>query len=163
MSFKIKGSVAVVKDLTVGGNLQTGTSGLVKLVDSGGTNTVSLQAPTSVTSSYTLKLPTADGSAGFSLTTNGAGQLQFSNVSGGGGGGTVTSVALSAPSVFSVSGSPITGSGTLALSFAGAQTANQVLASPDGTTGAVALRSLTANDIPALAESKITNLLLINL
>lgn len=36
----------------------------------------------------------------------------------GGGTGTVTSVGLSAPTGFSVTGSPVTGSGTLALSFA---------------------------------------------
>lgn len=35
------------------------------------------------------------------------------------GGGTVTSVALTAPAIFSVSGSPVTGSGTLALSATG--------------------------------------------
>lgn len=38
--------------------------------------------------------------------------------SGGGGSGTVTRVAMTAPTGFMVSGSPITGSGTLALSFA---------------------------------------------
>ena len=38
---------------------------------------------------------------------------------GGGGSGTVTSVALTAPSIFSVSGSPITTSGTLALTYSG--------------------------------------------
>lgn len=65
------------------------------------------------------------------------------------GTGTVTSVGLSAPSVFSVSGSPVTGSGTLALSFAGSQTANQFLGSPNGTTGAVSLRSLVSADVPA--------------
>lgn len=37
---------------------------------------------------------------------------------GGGGAGTVTSVALTAPSSFTVSGSPVTGSGTLALAMA---------------------------------------------
>lgn len=37
---------------------------------------------------------------------------------GGGGSGTVTRVAMTAPTGFVVSGSPITGSGTLALSFA---------------------------------------------
>ena len=37
---------------------------------------------------------------------------------GGGGGGTVTSVGMSVPTGFAVSGSPVTGSGTLALSFA---------------------------------------------
>lgn len=70
--------------------------------------------------------------------------------------GTVTSVGLSAPSIFSVGGSPVTSSGTLALSFATGQTANQVLASPDGTTGAVSLRSLVAADIPNHDAAKIT-------
>ncbi|MBI3654090.1 MAG: hypothetical protein HY231_23920 [Acidobacteria bacterium] len=71
--------------------------------------------------------------------------------------GTVTSVAATVPSVFAVSGSPITTSGTLAITFAGGQTQNRVLASPDGSSGAVALRALVAADIPNLAASKITS------
>lgn len=69
------------------------------------------------------------------------------------GGGTTSSVGLSAPSVFTVSGSPVTTTGTLALTFATGQTANEVLASPDGTTGAVGLRALVGNDIPAVTLS----------
>ena len=42
----------------------------------------------------------------------------------GTGGGTVNSVALTAPSVFAVGGSPVTNTGTLALTFATGQTAN---------------------------------------
>jgi hypothetical protein len=64
--------------------------------------------------------------------------------------GGVSSVALTAPSVFSVGGSPVTTTGTLALTFAGGQTANEVLASPNGTTGAVGLRALVGADIPAI-------------
>lgn len=63
----------------------------------------------------------------------------------------VTSVALSAPAIFSVSGSPVTSSGTLGLSLA-SQTANYVWAGP--TTGAAAaptFRALVAGDIPALS------------
>lgn len=75
-------------------------------------------------------------------------------VSGGGGGsGTVTSVALTAPaSILSVSGSPVTTAGTLALSLTN-QTANTVWAGP--TTGAAAaptFRALIANDL-ALAQA----------
>jgi hypothetical protein len=70
-----------------------------------------------------------------------------------GGGGTVTSVALTAPSVFTVGGSPITSSGTLAITFAGGQTANEFLASPNGTTGAVGLRSIVAADLPGSITS----------
>ena len=51
---------------------------------------------------------------------------------GGGGGGTVTSVALTAPAAFNVTGSPITTSGTLAISGAG--TASQYVKG-DGTLG----------------------------
>lgn len=64
--------------------------------------------------------------------------------------GGVSSVALTAPSVFSVAGSPITTSGTLAVTFAGGQTANSFLASPDGTTGAVTLRTVVAGDVPPI-------------
>ena len=73
------------------------------------------------------------------------------------GTGTVTSVGLTAPSVFSVSGSPVTSSGTLAVTFATGQTANQVLASPNGSTGAVALRALVGTDIPAINLASSTN------
>lgn len=67
--------------------------------------------------------------------------------SGGGSGGTVTSVALSVPSFLSVSGSPITTTGTLAVSLA-TQTANRVFAGP-ATGGAVAptFRSLVVADL----------------
>lgn len=67
----------------------------------------------------------------------------------GTGGGTVNSVALTAPSIFSVGGSPITNTGTLALTFATGQTANEFLATPNGTTGAVGLRLIVGADVPA--------------
>jgi hypothetical protein len=54
------------------------------------------------------------------LTDNGDGSVTIDATGGGGGGaGTVTSVALTAPAAFNVSGSPVTTSGTLALSAAG--------------------------------------------
>ena len=78
----------------------------------------------------------------------------------GTGGGTVNSVGLTAPSVFSVTGSPVTTTGTLAITFAGGQTQNQVLASPDGSSGAVGLRSLVLADIPTIPlTSKVSGIL----
>lgn len=74
----------------------------------------------------------------------------------GGGSGTVTSVGLSAPSWLAVSGSPVTASGTLALSAAGSQSANQVLATPDGSSGSVGLRALTADDLPTMSQASVT-------
>ncbi len=82
--------------------------------------------------------------SGLSLTGSGPYTLSAS-----GGSGTVTSVGLSVPSWLSVSGSPVTSSGTLAVSAAGSQTANQVLATPNGSSGAVGLRAIAAADLPS--------------
>ena len=60
----------------------------------------------------TWTLPSADGTSNQVLTTNGSGTLSWSSPAGS---GTVTSVGLSMPTGFSVSGSPVTGSGTLAV------------------------------------------------
>ena len=75
---------------------------------------------------------------------------------GGGGDGTVTSVAMTVPTGFTVSGSPITSSGTLAVSL-DSQTKNKVLASPTSTAGIPSFRALDASDIPSLPASKITS------
>lgn len=64
-------------------------------------------------------------------------------------GGTVTSVAISGPSVFSWSGTPITSSGTLTGTLAN-QNANIVLAGPSsGGASTPAFRALVNADIPA--------------
>lgn len=71
------------------------------------------------------------------------------------GDGTVTSVALTAPTEFSVAGSPITTAGTLAVTKA-TQSANTVWAGP--TTGAAAqpaFRALVAADIAGLTSSEL--------
>jgi hypothetical protein len=70
--------------------------------------------------------------------------------------GTVTSVALSLPNIFTVSGSPITSSGTLSAALAN-QTAATVFAAPSGATGAPTFRALVASDIPTLTASKISD------
>lgn len=63
--------------------------------------------------------------------------------------GTVTSVGLSLPNIFTVSNSPVTSSGTLTATLA-SQTANYVLAAPNGTAGSPTFRALVASDIPSL-------------
>jgi hypothetical protein len=70
--------------------------------------------------------------------------------------GTVTSVALSLPSIFTVSGSPVTASGTLSASLA-TQTANLVFAGPSaGGAAAPTFRSLAAADIPDISGTYLT-------
>ena len=66
--------------------------------------------------------------------------------------GTVTSVGLSLPSIFTVSGSPVTTSGTLSATLA-SQTANTIFAAPNGSAGAPTFRSLVAADIPSITAS----------
>lgn len=67
----------------------------------------------------------------------------------GSGDGTVTSVAASVPSGFTVTGSPVTSSGTLAITYTTGQTANRFLATPSGSTGALSLRAMVKADTPS--------------
>jgi hypothetical protein len=59
--------------------------------------------------------------------------------------GTVTSIGLSMPSIFSVLNSPITSAGTINVGLA-AQTANLVWASPNGSSGTPIFRNLVGGD-----------------
>ena len=70
---------------------------------------------------------------------------------GGTGSGTVTSVDLTVPAELSVSGGPITTSGTLAITKA-TQAANKVWAGPtSGSAAAPTFRTLGMADVPTLA------------
>ena len=66
--------------------------------------------------------------------------------------GTVTSVGLSLPAMFTVTGSPITGLGTLGATLA-SQTANTALIAPDGSAGAPTFRALVTGDLPAIGTA----------
>jgi hypothetical protein len=84
-----------------------------------------------------------NGSGGFSNVTIGS-NLSFvggtlSATTGGSGAGTVTSVALTAPTAFTVTGSPVTTTGTLALTYSG--TPVPVSSGGTGTS------TLTANSV----------------
>ena len=69
----------------------------------------------------------------------------------------VTSVALSVPSILTVSGSPITGSGTLTVTLA-TQNANLVFAGPSsGGAATPTFRSLVVGDIPVLDDARLAN------
>jgi endoglucanase len=71
----------------------------------------------------------------------------------GSGTGTVTSVGMSVPSIFSVTPSTITSTGTFSISLA-SETANYAFLAPDGAAGTPTFRAITSNDIAtALASS----------
>lgn len=85
---------------------------------------------------------------------------------GGGGSGTVTSVGLSLPAEFTVSGSPVTTAGTLTAVWA-SEAQHAFLAAPSGSSGTPSFRTIVASDVPTLNQnttgtaSNITGLLAI--
>ncbi len=94
-----------------------GTTGTLP-VNRGGTNETSFtngQLMIGNSTGNTLTKAQLTAGSGISIT-NGAGSIIIANT---GGGGTVTSVAASVPAFLSVAGSPVTGAGTLAISYSG--------------------------------------------
>lgn len=65
----------------------------------------------------------------------------------GSGSGTVTSVGFTAPAELTVTGAPVTTTGTIAVTWA-QQATGRVFASPNGSTGVPTFRSLVAADAP---------------
>jgi len=138
---------------TTGLTPATATTGAVTLagklvIANGGTNSTS--TPTAGAVPYgtgTAYAFTAAGTAGQVLTSAGAGTPTWTTV----GTGTVTSVGLALPSIMSVSGSPVTTSGTLTGTLT-TQAVNAIFAGPSsGAAAAPTFRALTTADIPALA------------
>ncbi len=97
---------------------------------------------------YQLIFPGAQGGPGSVMINDGMGNLSWAAALPGEG--TVTSVAMTVPSFLSISGSPITTAGTLAISLA-TEFANTVFAGPvSGGAATPTFRPLVAGDIPAL-------------
>jgi hypothetical protein len=135
------GTITTTGTITLGGTLSTPVStindsttvgqNLVKLANVSDISFIRVNANNTVTALSAADFRTAIGAS----TTN----------------GTVTSVGLALPNIFTVSGSPVTGSGTLTGTLAN-QNANLVFAGPNtGAAAAPTFRSLVAADIPALA------------
>jgi len=100
-----------------------------------------------------VDLPISAGS-NIVLSTDATGGLNIAST-GGGGSGTVTSVGLTAPNIFAVTGSPVTTSGTLDLALE-SQAQNTFLASPSGGAGTPFFRIITRNDLPITPGSNVT-------
>ena len=109
-----------------------------------------------------LPLPAANSLGGVQSITCANGQfinlISISGIPGCGtpGAGSVTSVGLSLPSLFTVIGSPVTGSGTLAATLA-SESASQFFAGPVGNAGVPAFRSIVPADVPTLNQNTTGN------
>ncbi len=102
-------------------------------------------------------LGTLVAGSGVVITTTGN-TIRIAATTGGAGSGTVTSVGLALPSgVFSVTGSPVTTSGTLTGSFTN-QGATTFFAGPtSGASAAPTFRTILPGDIPGLDTAKLTS------
>src|ERR1700677_839857 len=130
--------------------LNGGNGGAIVLEGSStGSATIGVKAAAGNT---TFNLPVGNGSLNQVLITDGSGNTSWTTA----GAGTVSSVGLALPSsILTVSGSPVTGTGTLTGTLA-TQTANFVWAGP--TTGSAAtptFRALVGADLPNPSASSL--------
>ncbi len=148
---QVDASAAIARsklNLAAGVVLTTDVTGVLPVAN-GGTN-LTASADDNVmlgngTTWQTKAVPDCDASTSalnYDVTTN-----AFSCRTLSLGSGTVTSVAMTVPAIFSVAGSPVTTTGTLAVSLA-TQVQNLVWASPNGSTGAPTFRALVNADLP---------------
>lgn len=141
------GKAWIVKTLTLNNATASAVTG-IQLFQNGSAATNSIIGGVTMAGHYT-----------FSSSENGWQMVDASGViqqsGGGGGGGTVSSVGLSLPSQFAVSGSPVTGSGTLTAAWNN-QTPNTVLAGPNGgSPAAPAFRALVPLDLPVGSNTQL--------
>ena len=133
--------------------------GLLRLVKSGirfafnkaDSTYVGLKLTGTPGTSYDIIVPTEPPSSTQAMTMTSSGVIGFTAL---GGGGSVTSVGIAVPSDLTVSGSPVTTSGTITLARA-SQAANTFLGAPSGASGPPTYRTLVATDIPSITASKV--------
>ena len=131
----------------------TGTAGQIGVTNAAGSITLTNLGVTSNVAGTGISVSGATGAvtiantgvlsltAGTGISVSGStGAITVSNTG-------VTSVALALPSIFTVSGSPVTTTGTLTATLA-SQTANTVFAAPNGSAGAPTFRALAYADLP---------------
>lgn len=119
-----------------------------------------IQVPAAAGTGTVFQLPATNGTNAFVLSTDGSGHTSWISAAAG---GTVTSVGLALPAnILTVSGSPVTTSGTLTGTLA-TQNANTVWSGPN--TGAAAtptFRALVGADLPNPSTSSLGGIQAIN-
>jgi len=118
-------SLSFSTPLAVIGNATSGSEIRLPEDTDNGSNYVAIKAPDTIASNLTLTLPSADGTSGQVLQTNGSGVLSFAGVSGG----KVLQVieASDGTSRNTTSTSYVTASNTLSVSITPSSASNKVL------------------------------------
>jgi hypothetical protein len=137
-----------------GGGVPGGTNGQVQYNNSGSfgglTNTQLTADINQFSASLSGAVPASGGGTTTYLRADG-------NWAAPSASGSVTSVGLALPGIFSVTGSPVTGSGVLTGSF-NTQSVNTVFAGPSsGSATTPTFRSLVLSDLPSIAASNLSN------
>ena len=87
IQFNSSGAFGASANLTWdGSNVQLGATGALRLADLDSSNYIGIKAPNTLASNVTYTLPSADGSNGYALTTNGSGTLSWAAISASPGG-----------------------------------------------------------------------------
>jgi hypothetical protein len=137
-------------------------SGLTRFIKNGLLFAFSKAAATSVglrtladpATSFYFNIPTVLPSVTSTVTVDPSGNIAYTTP---GGGGSVTSVGVAVPGDLTVSGGPITTSGTITIARS-SQAAKTFLAAPTATAGVPSYRVLDSADIPqTLTSAWITN------
>lgn len=161
----IVGTVALASNITGTAPLATNVTGIVAIANggTGGTNTATartgLGATTVGANLFTLSNPDdirfLRVNANNTVSSLTAADMRTA-LSVGTNAGTVTSVGMTVPNIFSLSTPSITSSGTFGITLAN-QSSRQAFLAPNGG-GTPAFRALESDDLPSLAISKITGL-----
>ena len=153
------GTIAGTTAINTSGNITTSGTFTANAVSSTSTSTnglylygtgsssahkITVLAPT-LTTDYQLILPATAGTMGYALTTDGSGNLSWTSSAAG----SVTSVGLVLPSIFSVTTPTVTSSGTLTAALMN-QNASLIFAGPLSGSPAAAptFRGLASSDLP---------------
>ena len=142
---EVKPTTPADNSLRVWGGIQFGASGATQLVTSAGEFNASLIGAGALDKS---QLGDSGCSSGQILKFNGTSWACDTDVTATGS-GTLGSISLVMPSsVFDISPGTLTADGTFTVTF-DSQTANTVLAAPNGASGAPSFRALVAADLPS--------------
>jgi hypothetical protein len=138
-------ALTTASSLSAVGTITSGMwQGSTIAISEGGTGQIT------ASSAINALVPSQTGNTGKVLGTNGT-VVSWVAPSGS---GTVTSVGLSdSTGIFNITGSPVTGSGTLTLASLQSQSANTFLAAPNGSAGTPTFRTIVGADVPTLNQN----------